>query len=1031
MSENEKQKRKTNSIDSPTIFDKDRRAILEQLKEMVSFYTPEWRFSEEKPDPGSTLFLIVAAMLQENIKRLNRVPLKNYIAFLNLLNSRLSPAKPATAYVKFNVVDGYRQAVFIPAGTKLVAEVDERSILFETEGSLLVSPARLSAAFQADASVDSIIPCYIPESASGTQSSAPIKFPLRLFDFSQGENVQEHALYIAHEDLLNIRGTAAIYLSIKNIAGRYTEKNMYERLTDSEAVEWLYATSEGWSSFDEVRLDGNEIGLWKKKQKEFIKIEVNGILSHWIKCRVKSIAKLKEESIQISDIHMKARHVDLEKVGGNSPDQLFQDDLELDQVGFYPFGKVFASYSMFYLASQETFSKKTGKVTLTFNLTFHESRLYPEIEPYIEWKLWMKKSAFHRPEYPPICISEVAWEYWNGRSWVNLDVMEESKLLFNGSFQAEQKVTFICPDDFEKVFVNSHSNYWIRARIVHIDHLFSSDPVYLSPWLENVRLTYDYEDTYLPIQACVTNNNLEYKNVTSTLKSSGAVFQPFYRWEQSHQALYLGFDQALVKGPISLYFSLQNQTHPLDGMGTIDWEYLVLSKGKQSWLPLKVLDDTFHFTRSGTIQFFGPEDVRKVPLFGQDLYWIRAVYQKSELETQTKKSVFFPRINDLYLNGIKVIQKEKVMQEIPSRLGSEEAYEYQLEGQNMMNEEVWIEETGYIHQDELNQLSEADPMQIQTLEDSEGNLQKVWVKWRPVLYFHESHPTDRHYMINHHSGRIRFGDGKKGRIPPITSEKQIKVTYSTVRGLSGNVDAFQINALQSSIPYIQSVYNPEPASGGSDPERLEHALSRAPQKLKHRQRAVTVEDFEQLVKEAYPHIVKVKCLANRNVNMEKEVGCMTIVVLQRGGRKDSTIFAEYKQQIEGFLLEQVANVIAFPQNIQVIEPVFLEVSVHAVLVVDSMNDIIPTEWEANQRLSHYLNPVSGHDEKGWEIGEPIHPSVFYPLFSSIRSVSYIESCFLNIIKEEAGKRTEIQSEQVGQFPHGVICNGKHVITVKV
>ncbi len=62
----------------PLIDPRDIHDLIKRMKDMFPFYTPEWRFTPGDPDPGSALFLIFADMYKENIKRLNRVPLKKF-----------------------------------------------------------------------------------------------------------------------------------------------------------------------------------------------------------------------------------------------------------------------------------------------------------------------------------------------------------------------------------------------------------------------------------------------------------------------------------------------------------------------------------------------------------------------------------------------------------------------------------------------------------------------------------------------------------------------------------------------------------------------------------------------------------------------------------------------------------------------------------------------------------------------------------------------------------------------------------------
>jgi hypothetical protein len=50
--------------------------------------------------------------------------------------------------------------------------------------------------------------------------------------------------------------------------------------------------------------------------------------------------------------------------------------------------------------------------------------------------------------------------------------------------------------------------------------------------------------------------------------------------------------------------------------------------------------------------------------------------------------------------------------------------------------------------------------------DRQKRVSEVWVRWaeRPHLYF--SRPEDRHYLIDRATGRVIFGNGQQGKIPP-------------------------------------------------------------------------------------------------------------------------------------------------------------------------------------------------------------------------------------------------------------------------
>jgi hypothetical protein len=101
---------------------------------------------------------------------------------------------------------------------------------------------------------------------------------------------------------------------------------------------------------------------------------------------------------------------------------------------------------------------------------------------------------------------------------------------------------------------------------------------------------------------------------------------------------------------------------------------------------------------------------------------------------------------------------------------------------------------------------------------------------------------------------VEFGDGKTGaRLP--TGRENITATYRKGIGKAGNVKAGQLSLLMSRPLGVKSVINPEPASGGADPEALSQARTNAPITVLTLDRVVSLQDYEDFGR-AYAGIAK-------------------------------------------------------------------------------------------------------------------------------------------------------------------------------
>ncbi len=1011
----------------PLLDARDMQALKAQLVNMNPFYTPEWRFSPEDPDPGTVLFIIFARMFQENIKRFNKVPMKNFIAFLNMLNITPQPSRPATVFVTFNLSNGATEPVLIPAGTRVAANASDggEQIIFETEGNMLITPAAIVDAYSVSVEQDKILKIPEPFWAPEPQE----KQPIALFDFAGSENLQEHSLYLGHTYLFDIRETALLEVELKNSVMQYKEPYFCEKLANSDHVEWTYRTEEGWESFDGVSVKGNRLVLEKSRRLPIALHEINGIKDRWIRCRALEGRVDNLDDIEIDGIGLGAKFYDCENRGGITPDMLFNNDIQLAAEGCYPLGKYFALFDTFYFSSREVLSKRGAKISIKFYLRHEENLMQQQPPGEPNWKMIMKKSSFDEPDPPRVSILTASWEYWNGSGWAKLFSRQDYEEIFYHPAGMEKEIEFICPEDMQETSVNDFSGYWVRVRVINIENNYAVNSFYRAPLVENLLLTYAYAEGRIAAEHTLTYNNLEYIDPSSNAGSTTK--RPFYSFDCRQPAFYLGFDKPPVKGPISMFFSVKSRKLTADKPPLTDWEYLRIRGGALEWSALKTVDGTHSFTASGGIVFAGSPDFAHASLFGRELYWIRIISRDGKYGG-ADKDLTLPYINGVYLNSTRVIQQESINNEFFETRPGDIGKEYRLSRAPVLSEEVWVNEARLISEDDRKRLMENTPARVEEIRDLKGNLDKFWVKWTEVDYLLGSGPEDRHYTINRLTGGICFGDGKNGKLPPLKGMQNIKINYKIGGGTRGNVAPRDIVTIQSSIAYINGVFNSEPSGGGCDTEDFAGAVRRGPQILKHRNRAVTVGDFEWLTRQASQNIARVKCLPNYNRQGEREAGCVTVVVLPKDSRAGEVVFPKIKQQVEKYILERAANAVAFPEKIQVILPVYLEISVYVVMVVNDMDVLALAEKEAQEKINNFLDPLAGnYDGKGWEIGYCPHISTFYALFNSINAVNFVEKVSMTVYKIDSGQRTELDANNLPELPHGMVTNGKHRLDVKV
>jgi predicted phage baseplate assembly protein len=129
----------------PNLDDRRFQDLVDDAKRLVQQRCPEWT-DHNVSDPGVTLIELFAWMTDQLVYRLNRVPERNYVKFLELIGVTLFPPTAARTQVTLWLTSPQPDLVRIPAGTQVATvrtETDE-AIVFATTEDLPIVPASLA-----------------------------------------------------------------------------------------------------------------------------------------------------------------------------------------------------------------------------------------------------------------------------------------------------------------------------------------------------------------------------------------------------------------------------------------------------------------------------------------------------------------------------------------------------------------------------------------------------------------------------------------------------------------------------------------------------------------------------------------------------------------------------------------------------------------------------------------------------------------------------------------------------------------------
>lgn len=131
-------------LEAPHLDDRSFADIVNEARARIALYAPEWT-DHNLSDPGITLIELFAWMTEITLYRLNRVPEKHFIKFMELVGMSLMEATPARAEVTFWLTAAQESPFVIPAGLEVsTTRTDsDSSIVFSVDSEFTIKVATL------------------------------------------------------------------------------------------------------------------------------------------------------------------------------------------------------------------------------------------------------------------------------------------------------------------------------------------------------------------------------------------------------------------------------------------------------------------------------------------------------------------------------------------------------------------------------------------------------------------------------------------------------------------------------------------------------------------------------------------------------------------------------------------------------------------------------------------------------------------------------------------------------------------------
>lgn len=261
-------------------------------------------------------------------------------------------------------------------------------------------------------------------------------------------------------------------------------------------------------------------------------------------------------------------------------------------------------------------------------------------------------------------------------------------------------------------------------------------------------------------------------------------------------------------------------------------------------------------------------------------------------------------------------------------------------------------------------------------------------------------PVDREgarvFTVDRESGEVRFGDGQHGARP--ARRASIRADYKYGGGHQGNVGIGAINK-GTALPAGVKVTNPLPTWGGDEPESVEQAETLIPRYLHHRDRLVTVQDYEDIVQRT-PGVdlgrVEARPLFHPDAAAGVKIpGTVTVMVIPA---RDAT--GSDTPKPNRLFLDTICDYLD-PRRVVTTElhvrgPRYKEIWVSAGIDVVPGESIAPVREAVKRAIRDFLSPLTGGFEgEGWPLDKAVEALEIWAVATRVEGVAKVNEVLLS------------------------------------
>ncbi len=609
-------------IQTPIIDLRRQSDVAARLRALIVQYAPEYaNVANVAADKNvEALTQLFSRLTEIAIQRMNRVPEKNLLAFLEMLGFDLQAPQPARVPLVFKAQASAPDAVLIPAGTQTALEgTDADPVIFETVQDLTLSAAKLARVSSIDPTTD-----RFTDHVHLVNGTAPAPETLFL-----ARNAIPRSVYFGHSTLFNYKGEGVVQLA--------ATLHRPIRMDDEEwNLRWYAWSPAGPDPVELTPYLANPNG----PEREAARLLRSGVIEFrnlpapqskpvagWLEPRPGQTDERRETESRwiFARLESSLPAARFENRVNRTADGVFANSTLINDPGEPLFGPTPSTNASLLIQADDILEFKNARVELQFDLAASTVPLSPTL---------------------------ISVEYNTGAAWISMGTISSSGSVTGTLYDIEDETNAFTQSGFIKFFCpaiprarpNAYpgsfpEGRWLRFRIVSGAYNAAAAPelsdlrlnAYNAPEIETVAATLLLETSApkAPDAAAFNGSDID---VTRD-------FYPFGRRPEFNDTFYISSDEALQKSGAAVTIAFARSASvtvvPSNDL-VIRFEYwngtawALLGETTEAGTPvpapadpLQFYDTTYGFTATGVVGFFCP-NIPPLRQNGTETRWLRA-----------------------------------------------------------------------------------------------------------------------------------------------------------------------------------------------------------------------------------------------------------------------------------------------------------------------------------------------------------------------------------------------------------------------